>query len=272
MMCINDETYSLNETVDSVLLGTTLYTGQENFTSDISYIGAGICNTLEINEKIGSTFGSIKVFLNKTMNYAIFVHDSEFFFYSSNAKAIPGFRKILDIKDEVGLILIPNVEVIQFNKLPRNASPCEEDPNYSLKICIKKAVINYVGCRLPWAEVDQNIANCTTFEQFLKHEKFYQEIAMKEQKAVLDMTGCKVPCKYRDFKEVDTPIKKRITVSEFGISIVSTDITVKTEELLYPLSSFVSEFGGALGLFLGFSFIMVWDVAIFLFQTLRLLI
>ena len=29
MMCINDETYSLNETVDGVMLGTTLYTGRD---------------------------------------------------------------------------------------------------------------------------------------------------------------------------------------------------------------------------------------------------
>ena len=34
---------------------------------------------------------------------------------------------------------------------------------------------------------------------------------------------------------------------------------VETEELIYPWQSFLAEFGGALGLFLGFSFMTVWD-------------
>ena len=34
---------------------------------------------------------------------------------------------------------------------------------------------------------------------------------------------------------------------------------VKTEDLIYPWQSLVAEFGGALGLFLGFSFMTIWD-------------
>ena len=34
----------------------------------------------------------------------------------------------------------------------------------------------------------------------------------------------------------------------------------ETEHLLYDFTSFVSEFGGALGLFLGFSFLMVLEM------------
>ena len=34
---------------------------------------------------------------------------------------------------------------------------------------------------------------------------------------------------------------------------------VETEELIYPWQSFVAEFGGALGLFLGFSLMTIWD-------------
>ena len=34
---------------------------------------------------------------------------------------------------------------------------------------------------------------------------------------------------------------------------------VESEELLYPVESLVAEFGGTLGLFLGFSFMGLWD-------------
>ena len=36
-------------------------------------------------------------------------------------------------------------------------------------------------------------------------------------------------------------------------------IQVETEELIYPWQSFLAEVGGALGLFLGFSFMTIWD-------------
>ena len=42
--------------------------------------------------------------------------------------------------------------------------------------------------------------------------------------------------------------------------MASKTITRKNEVWMYPIESFVSEFGGALGLFLGFSFLMIWDV------------
>ena len=34
---------------------------------------------------------------------------------------------------------------------------------------------------------------------------------------------------------------------------------MEKEELIYPLQSLVAEFGGTLRLFLGFSFMTVWD-------------
>ena len=40
---------------------------------------------------------------------------------------------------------------------------------------------------------------------------------------------------------------------------VSKNTVVKTEHLIYPISSLVAEFGGTLGLFLGFSFMALWD-------------
>ena len=34
----------------------------------------------------------------------------------------------------------------------------------------------------------------------------------------------------------------------------------RKEVEVYPFESFISEFGGALGLFIGFSFMMIWDL------------
>ena len=47
----------------------------------------------------------------------------------------------------------------------------------------------------------------------------------------------------------------------FGLqlSFGKTEAFEEKEALVYEFESFVSEGGGALGLFLGFSFVMVWD-------------
>ena len=46
----------------------------------------------------------------------------------------------------------------------------------------------------------------------------------------------------------------------FGFS--TKTLTVKEETLLYPFESFLAEFGGSLGLFLGFSFMTIWDIGV----------
>ena len=40
---------------------------------------------------------------------------------------------------------------------------------------------------------------------------------------------------------------------------ISSSTRVEKEELIYPFASLVAEFGGTLGLFLGFSFMTLWD-------------
>ena len=49
--------------------------------------------------------------------------------------------------------------------------------------------------------------------------------------------------------------------ADHGINIAfdSKEIFVETEVKIYPFESFLAEFGGALGLFLGFSFMTIWD-------------
>ena len=56
--------------------------------------------------------------------------------------------------------------------------------------------------------------------------------------------------------------------SAFSIHFALTDLITEEEVLLFPFDSLVSEFGGALGLFLGFSFLgalsmmQIWGRAI----------
>ena len=54
----------------------------------------------------------------------------------------------------------------------------------------------------------------------------------------------------------------------FSMSFSTNVLTVMEEEYVYPLDSFIAEIGGALGLFLGFSFMMIWDFIQFAIESL----
>ena len=55
----------------------------------------------------------------------------------------------------------------------------------------------------------------------------------------------------------------------FLISFSTNVLTVLEEQYVYPMDSFIAEFGGALGLFLGFSFMMVWDLIQFVLASVK---
>ena len=77
------------------------------------------------------------------------------------------------------------------------------------------------------------------------------------------MTGCKRPCSYKEYKFANTKEFTQIADPEDQISFclwaVSPFTQVEEEALVYPFESFIAEFGGSLGLFLGVSFMTIWD-------------
>ena len=68
------------------------------------------------------------------------------------------------------------------------------------------------------------------------------------------LTGCLLPCSYTHYSLSDSN-SFASNETEFVISYALTDLITEEEMLVFPLDSLVSELGGALGLFLGFSFL-----------------
>ena len=54
------------------------------------------------------------------------------------------------------------------------------------------------------------------------------------------------------------------------ISFSSSKITVEKEFVSYSYLSFVADCGGLLGLFIGFNFVMFWDLIVIIYQKIRL--
>ena len=66
---------------------------------------------------------------------------------------------------------------------------------------------------------------------------------------------CQVPCTYQHFSLVGSSAPMKLAPNQFIFYFVTTDILEDEEVLVFPMDSLISEFGGALGLFLGVSFL-----------------
>ena len=85
---------------------------------------------------------------------------------------------------------------------------------------------------------------------------------------LIKMTGCLLPCSYSEYKLVGKPTVVDHDTFGLQLSFGKTEAFEEREALVYEFESFVSEGGGALGLFLGFSFLSGWDLLEIVFAVL----
>ena len=144
--------------------------------------------------------------------------------------------------------------------------PCESSESYSFTSCIKNSISRKIGCRMEWDSwSSKDIPLCSTLEQLEGFDKEYFALLKLHQQTLVRNTGCLIPCSYNDYKLATEPKKFAWETQLLQLEFSRPDLLERTEQLLYPIDSFISEFGGALGLFLGFSCIMIWDAVESLF-------
>ena len=124
-----------------------------------------------------------------------------------------------------------------------------------------------MGCRLEMDNLgSEEYPICTTVREILKLKDEYDKTWDMKQSRLVNHTGCFPPCNYAEYQLATEPLKykekEEITkngAKRLAVLFSCSNALERTEQLLYPADSFISEFGGALGLFLGFSFLMVWE-------------
>ena len=99
-------------------------------------------------------------------------------------------------------------------------------------------------------------------KEFSQFEAAYYHLAKGDRGRIEATTGCLLPCTYLEYKLVSAKTMKSpwttpATVMSFG----NLATTVRREVYVYSILDLVSDFGGSLGLFVGFSFYSLWDAA-----------
>ena len=89
----------------------------------------------------------------------------------------------------------------------------------------------------------------------------YRDMDNSELDEIIQLTGCPKPCFYKKYNFLGEKYISSFVTDHFLLSLwaVSNITRVETEQLIYPWTSLVAEFGGALGLFLGISFMSLWE-------------
>ena len=107
-------------------------------------------------------------------------------------------------------------------------------------------------------------SDCETVDQIKNYLRIFADLAIDDIAGIKNITGCKTPCTYFEYLDCGKKVWRSDVEPDFqlgfAISFASTEVTVKEEVLIYPITSFLAEVGGSLGMFLGFSLLMVWDV------------
>ena len=225
------------------------------YTNDISTINSGKSYTIKTNFEKGNGY-KYYIHFKPGQNYSVFIHDPNFYVLSSNSEVFPHIFLNMDDKQTQSVFL----KTTYHTMMNRPDQPCDSSESYSFTACIKNSISTKIGCRMEWDSWrSRDIPLCTTVEQLVSFDMEYSNHWNLQRQSLIENTGCLIPCSYTEYKLATEPMKFDHGTQKLNIRFSSPDVLKRTEQLLYPLESFVSEFGGELGLFLGFSCIMIWD-------------
>ena len=259
--CINKESYKIDdiivETDDNIIK-------KSSWIEDISFLIFGKCYTLDKSFiQIGASLESqLELNFNASVEYVFMIHDEDFFVLSANPETMP--RILIRLHKNFGTQGV-YMKVVRYAKKSMPERPCEDSTTYSLTRCIRSNFSLKIGCRPPWDTYSHNdIPLCRNMEQLGRFEQEFFELSLVDQDNIQNKTGCHLPCRYRQYKVAEEPSILSGDLSKRTVKLMYSKkmVKVKTEKLVYPFPSLLAEFGGSLGLFLGFSFMTVWDLII----------
>ena len=154
------------------------------------------------------------------------------------------------------------ISVTRHIKINEESNPCNEDTSYEFYACVVDSITHMTGCRWPWdTRTSPDTSTCTHMDQIRIFEKIFSNFSLLSTVGdIINQSGCPAPCLFREYKVVHgESIYSKLFPKSLTVGFLDEKVLIKEEIEAYSGISLVSDIGGALGLFLGFSFVMVWD-------------
>ena len=196
----------------------------------------------------------VKLHKNVT-DYKLFLYDPTFFILKSDNAVVPHITLDKPLHALYNLARATNIRMKR-----EDLFECNLDEEYNYSECVEQHLQAKTGCQSPWRTYKGDLPKCTTMEEVMILDNAYTDMYLADQNDLVRLTGCPVPCRYQQFTLVGTPPRFELGRPYFILQFASTDLATNEEMLIYPFDSFVCEFGGSLGLFIGFSFLGILDI------------
>ena len=199
----------------------------------------------------------MNIYLKPEQNYSLFIHDPDLFPFTPSPDTNP--RIFINMDDSRSQQIL--IKAVYTQKMNKANYPCISDKSYSFTTCVANSVSAKVGCRLELDNLSSlEFPECTTVGEIIEIAGIYERLSVMMESVLVNYTGCYLPCNYVEYRLIKEPVKFKESNQKFNLLWLSSHAVERSEQLLYPIESFVSEFGGALGLFLGYLFVMIWDI------------
>jgi hypothetical protein len=259
--CIKDNTYNLNETIEeAVILPKEINLLVSSFwDTDLTVFSAAQCHTLNNSYTIGTDMDHmLRISVTRNKTFHVFIHDPKLTTLNFNPETFPDTK--LTIMENNGLQLF-YIKAMRHNRLRTPSSSCEDSEQYSFKSCVRNSVSRQIGCRLPWDKWTDptSLPKCSKVDQMNMINRMLYSFLYISKEAFFTKTGCIFPCQFIQYEVVGQPTMLDQSQQGLMVLMASAEMTELIQTTVYPFESFLAEFGGALGLFVGFSFLGCFD-------------
>ena len=255
-----------------------------------------------------STYFNITLTPQPDFHYQLEIYDPNFYFPTEKELTIPSAKVNLEAEDGKGVWANINTVYMEYLDRTREQGPnCVGSQDYSFTSCVEVTLPSYIQSlmliisRSPWPQrsavelrgrslqlsrsaaplkyrLDNeclDISYTSSFQQLEDLHLLYYDLSCYDIEDLSQVTGCSPPCSFAEYSFPTTPVSSEDEDNFFGTDGVSfnfilarTRVLKKTELLIQSWASFVAEIGGTLGLFVGFSFMMFWDLGEFTLNVL----
>ena len=266
--CMYFNTLELDKTILKLRYSGRDLEPTQHFEVEMTPLGQ--CHIIEENATIGTDiFNPILMNLYPNSSFVIYLGDRRLHFYSNDPEAVPGIR-IPSFPTEPDEQKVYSLKMVKNVKRNTAKNPCNANPEYKFTKCWQSALEDKSECSLPSLKRGKEAKACTSYTKIFDFLKIWRKIMKMPRKEFIRQLGCELPCEYLDYQTVETttvvfwPNMENKTI--IGFSLASKQVEVRTEVQLYKLTNLVGDFGGSLGLFLGLSFLALWDLLLFVIQ------
>ena len=175
-------------------------------------------------------------------------------------------------------------QVISHERFSRADYKCDSSENYSFYDCIMRKISKLNGCQTFWTSYP-NIPHCWNETKLLSFINLFWKYYDMEKYDLSLQSGCTDPCNYMEYKVtlqfllqesnkiflqlVGNPTRVEATSPSVSFIYANSAVYVEKEEWTFSFTSLVADCCGILGVFIGFNFLMVWDLLLYSYKYFK---